>query len=180
MRGPLGVQGEYTDLMATAHRDIALPEGVIEYDRWLREGKRELGWRGDPRLWLEIGLIETHQYGFCEKTKQFQRPGDVIGWQWQVWRHTELGKDEIILTLKGHELPFMFDKLVSMDPRTPGFQPVMERVESEDAVVQKHKQDAIAEARGEQMDHLWRLVEERRNGRHTTYQVPGSDPERQM
>lgn len=159
---------------------IALPDVVHDVDRWLREGKAEVGWRGDPRLSLEIGLIKTHKAGFCEKTKRYQRAGDVIGWRFEVHRHTELGKDEIILALKGEELYSIFDKLIDIDPNTPGWEPVIDRVMREDERMHAERERAIAEARGEQMEHLWALVGDRQNGRTTFRGMPGSNPEKQM
>jgi hypothetical protein len=69
-----------------------------------------------------------------------------------------------------------------MDPRTPGFEPVMDTVEREDKLVQKHKEDAIKDAQGEATEHLWRLVQERLHGRATTRQVQGFDerPDRNL
>lgn len=159
---------------------MTLPDVVHDVDRWLREGKQEVGWRGDPRLWLDIGVIKTHQHGIDPKTGRYQRAGDVIGWQWQVKRHTELGKEEIILRLKGEDLYRIFEKLIAIDPRTPGHEDTMDVVEREDALLQKHRQQAIAEAHGENMEHLWALVADRQNGRTTFRGMPGSNPDRQM
>lgn len=166
--------------MATETIDLGfeMPWEVHELDRMLREGNPTLGWRGDPSLSLHMGIITTQKSGFQKdpdgKTR-FHREGDKVGWCWTVMRHCETGKDEILLQRKGLDLNLIIPKLIEMDPRTPGSENIMDIVERADAAVHREKERRIAEAQGEHLDHLWRLVDERQNGRHTTRQVQGSD-----
>lgn len=168
-----------------ADREIALPAAVHEYDRWLREGKSELGWRGDPRLSLHVGIVITQKGGYQvdpDGKTRFHRPGDKVGWGWVVLRHNEDGTDLPILQVAGMELDTIIPKLILQDPRTPGFEPVMDRVEREDAIQQKRVEDRMKEARGDAIEHLHRLVQERLHGRPTTRQVGGLDerPDRNL
>lgn len=155
-----------------------LPREVFEVDRWLKQGKPELGWRGDPRLDLHIGVVTATftgmQPGMNGKVR-FHRKGDKVGWCWVVTRHNEDGTDLPVLQVKGLELYDLIPKLIEMDPRTRGFEPVMDRVEREDAIQQKRVEDRIKDAQGEATEHLWRLVQERVHGRSTIRQVGGSD-----
>ena len=171
--------------MDTLDLGFELPYEVHELDRLLREGYPTMGWRGDPRLSLAMGVITTQKGGYQrdpDGVERFHRVGDKVGWCWQVMRHCEDGTDQILLQRKGLDLNLIIPKLVEMDPRTPGHENVMDMVEKADAAVHREKQNAIAEAHGEHLDHLWRLVDERENGRHTTRQVQGFDerPDRNL
>jgi hypothetical protein len=162
-----------------------LPWSVHELDRMLREGDPSKGWRGDPRLSLGMGIVVTEKSGMQvdpDGKTRFHRAGDKVGWNWTVYRHNEDGTDTPILTRKGLDLNLIIPKLIEMDPRTPGHENVMDMVEKADAAVQRAKEQQIAEAHGEHLDHLWRLVDERQNGRHTTRQVQGFDerPDRNL
>jgi len=171
--------------MATETLELGfeMPTEIFELDRMLREGHSALGWRGDPSLSLHMGIITTQKSGMQQdpdgKTR-FHRVGDKVGWCWTVMRHCETGKDEIILQRKGLDLCNIIPKLIEMDPRTPGSEHIMDIVERADAAVNREREARIAEAHGEHLDHLWRLVDERENGRHTTRQVPGRNPDKQM
>jgi hypothetical protein len=166
--------------MTTAQLGMQIPEVAHDIDTALRAGKPEVGWRGDQRLYLHIGVVTAQRSGVDPKTGKYKRKGDVVAWQWQVRRNCESGKDEVILQLKGHELYTIFDRLIKMDPRTPGFEPVMDTVEREDAQVQKEKGKAIQEAVGQHAEHLWALVGDKQNGRTTFRGLPGRNPDRQM
>lgn len=159
-----------------------LPDSVHQVDHMLRDGSPTDGWRGDPRLSLQMGFVRATKFGHDERAKRVVRKGGIVGWGWVVMRHLETGEDLPILQLAGLELPTIFRRLIAIDPRTPGFESTMDKVEREDLVVQKHRESAIAEATGEHLDHLWRLVDERENGRHTTRQVQGFDerPDRNL
>jgi hypothetical protein len=160
-----------------------LPREVHILDEYLRRGYPTLGWRGDPNLYLIMSVITTQKGGYQvdpDGKSRFHRVGDKVGWCWQVMRHCETGEDEPILQAKGTELHRIIPRLIQMDPRTPGFEDVMDKVEREDALVHKHKQQAIAEAEGEAREHLWALVSDRQNGRTTFRGMPGSNPDRQL
>lgn len=164
----------------TQELGMELPWEVHEMDRWLKEGNPTWGWRGDPRLELRMGIVTAGKTGYYPQAKRWVREGDAVGYNWQVWRHNEDGTDKNILTRKGTELHTIIPALIEIDPRTPGFEPVMDRVEREDAILQKHRQADIADAVGQKMDHLWNLVADTQNGRTTFRGMPGRNPEKQL
>jgi len=157
-----------------------LPWEAHELDRWLREGNPTLGWRGDNRLSLQIGVLKATKTGPDPKTGKVYRKGDTVAWRWEIWRHNEDGTDLRILQRKAEEIDQLIPALIAIDPRTPGHEPTMDRVEREDAIVQKEKAYAIQQAHGEHAEHLWKLVADRQNGKTTFRGMPGSNPDKQM
>lgn len=157
-----------------------VPWEAQEMDRWLREGHPTLGWRGDPRLELRIGVLLANRSGFDPRTKKNHQKGDRVAWRWEVWRHNEDGTEARILQRKAGEIAEIIPTLIGVDPRTPGFEPVMDQIEREDDQNHKEKQYAIAQAVGEQREHLWKLVADRQNGKTTFRGMPGSNPDKQL
>lgn len=157
-----------------------VPWEAQEMDRWLREGNATLGWRGDPRLELRIGVLVANATGIDPRSGKYHRKGDRIAWRWEVWRNCEDGTEQRLLQRKAEEITEIIPSLIKMDPRTPGFENVMDTVEREDAAIQKARADKIGEAIGEQREHLWKLVADRQNGKTTFRGLPGRNPEKQM
>jgi hypothetical protein len=139
---------------------------------WLVNGKPELGWRGDPRLELEIGVITAAKSGY--RDGKFYRKGDVVAQQFQVWRHNESGKYEQLFARRVSDWLDIIPTLIESDPRTPGFRPVMDRVEEANAKVEAEKSREFQEAWGEMTEHLWSIASETFHGKQTHYQVGGS------
>lgn len=152
-----------------------VPYECVVLDNQLRQGVSTLGWRGDPRLYLEVGVITSNNTGYSRKVGRVVRHGEVLGRQLIVMRHCETGKDEILMRRKMEDLHKIIPQLITSDPRTPGFEDVMDTVEREDAAKQKQVATDIFEARAECAEHLWALVGDRQNGRTTHRQVGGSD-----
>jgi hypothetical protein len=146
---------------------------------WLINGKPELGWRGDPRLFLGIGVVTASKHGTDPHTGNFYRKGDVVAHAYQVWRHNEDGTDKLVLQRRSDEWERIIPAMVGVDLNTPGRTDVMDDVIKENAAVEKANTDEWAGHYREQTEHLWRLVGERTYGRNTTYQVPGRNPDKQ-
>lgn len=157
-----------------------VPWEAQEMDRWLKEGNATLGWRGDPRLELRIGVITTNRAGVDPHTKRYQRKGDKVAWRWEVWRNCEDGTEQRILQRKAEEIVDIIPSLITQDPRTPGFEPVMDTVTREHDAAHKERATAIGEAIGEKQEHLWKLVGDSQNGRTTFRGLPGRNPDKQM
>jgi hypothetical protein len=158
----------------------SVPYEVLVVDKQLRQGAPTLGWRGDPRLYLELGVITSNNTGYSNKVKRFVRHGEVLARQVIVMRHCETGVDEVIFRRKYEQLHEIIPTLIRHDPRTPGFEDVMDTVEREDTAKQKAVATHIGEARAECAEHLWALVGDRQNGRTTFRGLPGLNPDKQM
>lgn len=152
-----------------------VPQEAREIDRWLREGNPTLGWRGDPQLSLQLGVLLANKFGYDDRAKRVLRKGDVAAIRWEVWRHTEEGKDTRILQRPVTDLVGVIPALIGVDPRTPGHENAFDKLEKEDAQVQKDKSYAIQQAHGEHAEHLWKLVADTENGKTTFRQIGGSD-----
>lgn len=128
-----------------------------------------MGFRGDPRLSLEISYVTAKKSGRNKKTGRYVRKGEIVDWRYAVSRHNEDGTDTIIGTWAPLEFHLILTDLVKMDLRTPG------RVNAEDevtAAMDKAHADAstrIQEAHGEMADHALRLFRDRNLGRTTHY-----------
>lgn len=145
---------------------------------WLVQGKPTLGWRGDPRLELRIGVLQAQKNGNDRKGR-FRTAGEVLARRYEVWRHNEDGTDTNILSRKLTDFADIIPALVQIDPRTPGHVGTIERIEKENKLRDKHAADAVQEAHGEATEHLWKLVADRENGRTTFRGMPGSNPDKQ-
>jgi hypothetical protein len=162
--------------------DIAtsfVPWEAHELAGWLADGKPELGWRGDPRLELRIGVLTMHRNGL-DRTGRFRRAGERLAWRYEIWRHNEDGTEGEILHRTESQFNEIIPELVKLDPRTPGHVPTMDLLEAHNKIVDKSKSDTIKEAVGEHVEHLWKLVADRTNGRTTFRGLPGRNSDRQM
>lgn len=146
--------------MTSGIADIGAPYEAQLLADWLTDGKPELGWRGDPRLELHIGVAEAAKNGY--RGTKFFRKGDVVGMRFEVRRHNEDGTDTIVLARPVGQWEEIIPKLVQMDPRTPGHENVMDVVEREHNQNEKDKSTEFRETWGEMTEHLW----------HATGQLP--------
>lgn len=147
------------------------PFEAQQLSEWLVKGKPELGWRGDPRLSLHIGILTAKTHGRSHKTGRFHRAGDVVAYRYEVWRHNEDGTDTELFHREAKDWHQIIPKLVGLDPRTPGHVDTATEIETNNAKIEKDKTTAYREAHGEMAEHLWKLVADRQNGRSTFYQV---------
>lgn len=156
-----------------------LPYEVELVADWLVMGKPELGWKGDPRLSLCVGVITMHKAG-PDRRGTYRRKGEVVARNLQVFRHNEDGTDTNILSRKLDAWHDIIPSLVQLDPRNPGHVDTMTKVEKANAIVDKANSTAVAEAHGEAAEHLWKLVADREHGKTTFRQMPGSNPDKQQ
>jgi hypothetical protein len=166
--------------MAQAIETGAMPYEAQQMDVWLRDGNPTLGWRGDPRLYLSMGYMTATRNGVDPKTKRYAHIGDILAMRWEVWRHNEDGTDLRLFSRQAEALTDIIPTLIGIDPRTPGHEPTMDKVEREDAIVQKERATAIGEAHGEAAEHLWKLVADKTNGPSTFRGMPGRNPDKQL
>lgn len=155
----------------------SLPHELRQLDVWLRTGKPELGWRGDPRLELLIGVLTASKNGVF-KGKSY-RKGDVVGYRAEVHRHNEDGTDTPILQRKIEEWHTIIPELVKIDPASPMFRSTHDLVVEHNDRLERERGRDIAEARGEMTEHLWKLVSDRQNGPNTFRGIPGRNPAKQ-
>lgn len=140
-----------------------MPEEARLLHGWLKDGKPELGWRGDPRLFLHIGVISASKNGIAGDGKWY-RKGDIIRIIFEVRRENEDGTETSIVAKKLSQWHEIIPTLIEMDPRTPGFKPVMDRVEAHHEQMQKDIQYKEDQIRGEMMEHLGNIIHQRTEG----------------
>lgn len=157
--------------MASVLDTGAAPLEAQRLDRELREGNPTLGWRGDRRLRLVIGVVSAAKTQ-VKDGKTF-RKGDVMGLSLIVMRHNEDGTDTPILQRPITKIHEVIPALIGADPRTPGFENVMDRVERDNEKVEKQKSTEFREAWGEMTEHLWSIADETLHGKTTFRQVGG-------
>lgn len=157
-----------------------LPWEAQEVAYWLTEGNPTLGWRGDPRLWLQYSILTAGKSGFDPKVHRYVQKGDVVAKCYEVWRHTELGSDERILQVTLDRVLDIIPRLIDMDPNTPNQRPLWDRVIEENDRHDTENTQHIQEAHGEMAEHFWKLIADREHGKTTFRGMPGSNPDRQM
>jgi hypothetical protein len=139
------------------------PEEARMVATWLQNGKPELGWRGDPRLFLVIGQVIAAKAQF--KNGKSWRKGDIMGVVFEVRRWNEDGTDKQILVKPVQKWMEIIPALINADPRTPGFEPVMDQVEREADKLEAQKSTEFQEHYGEMYTHMHNVVTERMNGK---------------
>lgn len=140
---------------------------AVELDRWLREGKPELGWRGDPRLDLRIGTLQAKKTGIDPVTGTWKKMGDVVARRYEVWRHTEDGEDVQIGHWRLDEYLKIIPDLVDMDPRKPGHESVLDKIDRHNEALEREQSHRYYDAVGEMMDHYIRLWHDRTQPKNT-------------
>ena len=140
------------------------PAEAQQVAAWLQNGKPEVGWRGDPRLFLVIGQIIAAKSGYDHHGKFFHK-GAVLGIVLEVRRHNEDGTEKQILVRPVAKWYEIIPALIGADPRTPGFEPVMDRVERDAEAQEKRKSEEFQDAWGEITEHMWNVSNERLNGK---------------
>lgn len=133
--------------------DIGAPFEAQQLADWLVEGKPELGWRGDPRLSLHIGVATAAHNG--AKDGKYYRKGDIVGMRLEVHRHNEDGTDTEIVARPIDKLHEIIPSLLKQDPRTPGFEPVMDGIERESDKLAAEKSTEFQEMWGQMTEHQW-------------------------
>lgn len=140
---------------------------------WLTDGKPEMGWKGDPRLELHIGVLTAKEDGIEKRTGRFRRRGDVCGHRFEVRRHLEDGRDTTILSRSVEDWHEIIPELVKMDPRTPGHEGTFALVERANAAIEKKKDDEWRELNRDQAEYTARLAADIEYGPNTFRQVGG-------
>lgn len=154
-----------------------VPWEATQVADWLTDGKPELGWRGDSRLSLRVGVLTAQRNG--NHAGRFRTAGTVLARRYEVWRHNEDGTDTLILHRQLNAWHELIPALVQIDPRTPGHKDAFTQVAKANEREHKAAADAVKEAHGEATEHLWKLVADRNNGRTTFRGMPGSNPDKQ-
>ena len=146
----------------------------------LTQGNPAFGWKGDARLSLFVGILACGKAGY--KNGVYYKEGEPMARRYEVWRHNEDGTDKRIMSRPLHLVHEILPTMVSLDPRTPGHEATMDRIERENKKVDADKEYAIGQAHGEMTEHLWSIVHDRNNPQNTFRQVGGSDerPDRNL
>lgn len=127
---------------------LSTPNGYVNPE-WADLAKKitngdGLNWRGDPDLWLGLGVIEhpkTHRRGH----------------RLEVWRHTTQGEDVMLSSWHPSEQWRICYDLAQMDPRSPGHTALADRLDAADAATEKAYDDKRAEALIDALDHASRV-----------------------
>lgn len=126
---------------------------------WLLNGKPELGWKGDPRLELHIGILRArHQQTRNGKT---YRKGDVMAYRFEVKRHTEEGKLADIISRPVDQWTEIIPELVKIDPRTPGFENSALLAQKANEAIEKKQSEMFADSYGAAAEHQANINHER-------------------
>lgn len=138
-----------------------LHAGAELLDTQLRDGDG-MGWPGDPRLDLRVGVVQA--------TIQGKRR---TGRRYEVWRRNEDGTETIV----GHWRLEEFDRILfdmmraRMD--TPGFVPVEERIDAHNAEIEDRIDREAKDSLGEMMEHAAKLQHDTENPRNVFRGIPG-------
>lgn len=141
-----------------------LHHGAVELDRQLREGDG-IVWKGDPRLFLAIGVAEETRRGF--KTGRVAR-------RYEVHREHEDGRTDLIGHWRMEEFGQILHDVALMRAGHEGrAEGVLDRIDKSNAAIEKAQSDVFRDKMGEMIDHAARLTHDLQEGRSTFRQVGG-------
>lgn len=137
--------------------------GAEDLDRQLREGDGII-WGGDPDLFLAVGVVEEVRNG--QKTGRVAR------------RYEVFSEKDGTPTLLGHwrmdEFHRILHDIVLMRAGATGREEsVLDRIDKDNAKIEKDNSDDFRQHYGEMLDHAARLVHDRQEGPNTFRQVGG-------
>lgn len=110
-------------------------------DTKLKNGDPAIGWRGDPRLSLQVGQIVTQK-------------GVLIAEKLEVWRHNEDGSDTCLSWWEMHELGRVLWDLRLMDMHSPAYEPALERIDRHNSHTDAERGTEIRDRYGEIAEHF--------------------------
>lgn len=152
--------------------DLPLEWTVL--DRQLREGEPTKGWPGDPRMWLQLGMLVARETAWYPEIMKVARKGDIVARILEVWRHTEEGKDVVIGRWNPSELPNIITDLVAMDPGRPRHVSVLDRIDAGNAAKEAELSRQYQDSTGEMMEHYLKLAHDITQPRNVFRGMPGT------
>lgn len=134
------------------------PDGGAVAPEWADLAKKVtdgdgLGWRGDPDLWLGIGVVVNPRTG---KT----------GRRLEVWRDNTDGSTTMIAHWLPTEQHMVCYDLAKMRVDAPGHVSVVDRIDQHNDALEKAASDAAVESMMETLDHAIRVDHDRNNPRN--------------
>jgi hypothetical protein len=137
--------------------------GAPELDRQLREGDG-LGWPGDPRLYLAIGVVRgknprTGQYG--------------TGRRYEVRRENEDGTDTFIAGWRLEEFDRILFDLAPLRMGNPGHVDTTDLIDAENKVIEDRVSREIRDNLGAAMEYGAHLIHDRTEPGNVFRQVGG-------
>lgn len=136
-----------------------LHSGAEELDRQLRDGDG-MGWPGDPRLSLSVGVLE-------------HRLTRAVGRRYEVWRHNEDGTDTIIAHWRLEDFDRILFDLAKMRLDAPGHVDTQDEIDKHNAAIEADIDAKAKDSLGEMMEHAAKLHHDTNNPRNVFRQMPG-------
>lgn len=130
----------------------AVAPEYAELVRQIQQGDG-MGWPGDPRMWLGIGVLENKHTG---KT----------GRRLEVWRTNEDGSETLVAHWLLTEQHRVIYDLARMRADSPGHVSVLDIIDQHNDRIQKDLEDKAAEEMIQTLDHAIRLDHDRNNPRN--------------
>jgi hypothetical protein len=154
------------------HDDLGFLRGdAPDLDRKLREGDG-VGWGGDPLLELRQGVVEEMRSG--------RLTGKIVARRWEVWRHMENGKEEMIGHWRMEEFDRILFDLAGMRVEAPNHVDVIDKIDAaNDANMERIWAPGRAKL-ADMMEHMAKLNHDRNNPRNVFRGMPGRNPDKQM
>lgn len=142
---------------------VPTPAGFLHSDidsllKLIQDGDG-MGWPGDPRMYIAIGVVRV--------------PGIGTARRYEVWRLCEDGEDRFIGGWKLEEKDKIVFDLTRMRPDSPGFVSAADQMKEHNAKLEAQAQADYEDAAGEMMSHLSSIVSETNTGKNTFRQMPG-------
>jgi len=128
-----------------------------------------MGWPGDPRMYLAIGVME----------KKNRSTGKIVdtGRRYEVWRFNEDGTDTIVGHWHLNERDMIIWDLTRMRSESPGHVDTDLAVDLHNDKLEKDIEDKIIDAKGEMLEHALKLNHDITEGRNVFRGMPGTRDE---
>lgn len=157
-----------------------LPWELRELAKWLTDGKPEVGWRGDPRLTLKVGVLSAAQSGWSGRAGRFVKAGEPVARRYEVWRHTEEGEDVMIGDWHPKDWHHILKDLIEMDPRTPGHQSTINTMRRHNERMEAENSRRFQEMYGQLLQHAHYVHRKESSDPDFKFTgIPGQNPDKQ-
>lgn len=121
-----------------------------------------MGWPGDPRMYLAIGVLTRKKRG---QTKQGRR--------YEVWRYCEDGEDRMIAHWRLEERDRIIFDLARMRLDAPGHIDSSDAIDANNAAIERAAEEQAQAKIGEWMEHGAKLLHDLTNPRNVFRGMPG-------
>lgn len=141
-------------------------------DRVLRDGDG-LGWPGDPRLELRMGVMEVAEGRISRTLGRWVNKGEILGRRYEVWRRCEDGVERRVGSWTLEEFDRIILDLSGMRLDSPGHVDTQAKIDTTNAEIEAAAMRDYRDAQGEILEHGAKLLHDTTQPKNVFRGMPG-------